>query len=482
MRLSDLIGHNGDADRIEVHGLTADSRQVQPGYLFAALPGTQARGADFIGDALDHGAVAVLADPAAKVDAGRAYLVEDPNPRRRLALLAARYFGPQPDTVVAVTGTNGKSSVVEFVRQIWAQAGEKAGSLGTLGVKATGFESAPSLTTPDPVALHGQLADLKRAGIEHVALEASSHGLAQYRLDGVRLKAAAFTNLSRDHLDYHDSYEDYFLAKLRLLGELLPPDGAAVLNTETAVYEELLDICWGRGLRTLSVGDGGDLRIESRVYTSAGQELRIGFGPEVHDVTLPLIGDFQALNALTAAGLVLMTGGEPANTIGALANLKPVRGRLELIGRHPNGAQIYVDYAHTPDALRVLLTSLQPHTQGKLHVVFGCGGERDEGKRPQMGEIAASLADRVIVTDDNPRGDDPAEIRQQVLVACPGAIEEGDRRKAIEAAVAALAAGDVLVVAGKGHEQGQIVGDDVIPFDDAEVVRDVLSDMEAADG
>ncbi|MFN3232847.1 MAG: UDP-N-acetylmuramoyl-L-alanyl-D-glutamate--2,6-diaminopimelate ligase [Alphaproteobacteria bacterium] len=478
MRLSDLIGHNGTASQIDIRGLTADSRAVEPGYLFAALPGTQVRGADYIGDALDQGAVAVLAGPDVTVDPAQAYLVPDYNPRRRLALMAARFFDAQPDTVVAVTGTNGKSSVVDFVRQIWAQLGHRAGSMGTLGVTADGIDPMPSLTTPDPVEVHRRLADLKQAGIDHLALEASSHGLAQHRLDGVQIKAAAFTNLSRDHLDYHATYEDYFLAKLRLFGDLLPPGGAAVLNAETPLFEELVDICWGRGLRILSVGKGGDLALLSREATPSGQALVIGLGDQVYDVTLPLIGDFQTSNALVAAGLVLMTGGEPNPVMHALSGLSPVRGRLEHVGTHPNGAAVYVDYAHTPDALRTVLTSLRPHTQGRLHLVFGCGGDRDSGKRPQMGAAAVELADRVIVTDDNPRHEDPAEIRRQIMTASPGALEVADRHAAIAKGLAGLQADDLLVIAGKGHEQGQIIGDEVLPFDDAAVVRSALALLE----
>ncbi|MEN3953123.1 UDP-N-acetylmuramoyl-L-alanyl-D-glutamate--2,6-diaminopimelate ligase [Iodidimonas sp. SYSU 1G8] len=474
MRLSDLIGGNGAASGIEIQGLSCDSRTVSSGYLFAALAGTRARGADFVAQAIERGAVAVLAEPDVAVPAAGVYLVPDVNPRRRLAHMAARFFAAQPETVVAVTGTNGKSSVADFVRQIWARAGLKSGSMGTLGVRAAGMAAVPTLTTPDPIEIHARLADMKRAGVEHVAIEASSHGLAQYRLDGVKLKAAAFTNLSRDHLDYHADYDDYFLAKLRLFGEVLQPGAVAVLNTETHVYEELVDICWGRGLGILSVGDGGELRIVSRTRTARGQELDVRFEKQRFDISLPLIGDFQASNALVAAALVIGTGGDVAETLAALEYLEPVPGRLQTAGRTQAGAAIYVDYAHTPDALRTLLETLRPYTESKLHVVFGCGGDRDKGKRPQMGEIAIALADRVIVTDDNPRGEDAARIRADILAAAPGAVEIADRQSAISAAVAALAPGDVLAVAGKGHEQGQIVGDTVLPFDDVEAVRVAL--------
>jgi UDP-N-acetylmuramoyl-L-alanyl-D-glutamate--2,6-diaminopimelate ligase len=474
MRLSDLIGSNGAASGIEIQGLSCDSRTVAGGYLFAALAGTRARGADFVAQAIERGAVAVLAEPDVALPSDSVYLVPDVNPRRRLAHMAARFFGAQPETVVAVTGTNGKSSVADFVRQIWSRAGLKSGSMGTLGVRATGLAAVPTLTTPDPIEIHARLADMKRAGVEHVAIEASSHGLAQYRLDGVKLKAAAFTNLSRDHLDYHADYDDYFLAKLRLFGEVLQPGAVAVLNTETHVYEELVDICWGRGLEILSVGEGGDLSIVSRTRTARGQELDVRYGQQRFDVSLPLIGDFQASNALVAAALVIGTGGDVTETLAALEHLEPVPGRLQTAGRTQAGAAIYVDYAHTPDALRTLLETLRPYTEGRLHVVFGCGGDRDKGKRPQMGEIAITLADQVIVTDDNPRGEDAACIRADILAAAPGAAEIADRQSAINAAVAALAPGDVLAVAGKGHEQGQIVGDTVLPFDDVDAVRVAL--------
>lgn len=475
MRLSDLIDHNGDAARIDIQGLSSDSRTVRDGYLFAALAGTRSKGSDFVAQAIAKGAVAVLADPEVDIAEGDIYVVTDPNPRRRLALMAARFFGGQPETTVAVTGTNGKSSVADFVRQLWTIAGLRSASMGTLGVRASGLATTPTLTTPDPIEIHARLAELKRAGVEHLAMEASSHGLAQHRLDGVRLKAAAFTNLSRDHLDYHATYDDYFLAKLRLFGELLQPGSVAVLNTETHVYDELVDICWGRGLGILAVGDGGELRIISRERTARGQELVVGLDRQRFEISLPLIGDFQASNALVAAGLVIATGGDPAATIRSLERLEPVPGRLQLAGRTSEGAAVYVDYAHTPDALETLLETLRPYTQGRLHLVFGCGGDRDKGKRPMMGKIAQRLADSIIVTDDNPRGEDAARIRREILAACPGAREIADRQAAINEAVGALGPGDVLALAGKGHEQGQIIGATVLPFDDVEAARAALA-------
>ena len=482
MRLSTLIGANGDAAKIDILGLTADSRAVKPGYLFAALPGTKVKGSDFIDDAIGSGAVAVLADGEAVIDPAKAYPITDPNPRRRLAKMAAAFYNAQPDTVVAVTGTNGKSSVADFVRQIWAALGLKAGTMGTLGVVTEDGASEPSLTTPDPVEVHARLAALKEAGIDHLALEASSHGLAQYRLDGVRLSAAAFTNLSRDHPDYHKTYDDYFHAKLRLFGDLLPPGATAVLNTETHVYEELSDICWGRGLRIITVGTGGDLAITARTRRPGGQSLTLSCQGAVRDIELPLIGDFQASNALVAAGLVIATGGEAEAVLSALPTLKPVPGRMEWAGQLANGASVYIDYAHTPDALRTLLETLRPYTEGKLHVVFGAGGDRDEGKRPLMGEVAAKLADYVTVADDNPRSEDPASIRRAIIDACPGAIDIGDRGEAIEAGIAALGPGDVLAVAGKGHETGQVIGDQILPFSDAEAITQAIAVREGGDG
>ncbi len=475
MRLSELIDRNGDAARIDIRGLSSDSRTVQGGYLFAALAGTRSKGSDFVSQAIAKGAVAVLADPEAEISEPDIYVVTDPNPRRRLALMAARFFGGQPETTVAVTGTNGKSSVADFVRQIWETLGHRSASMGTLGVRASGLATTPTLTTPDPIEIHARLAELKRAGVEHLAMEASSHGLVQHRLDGVRLKAAAFTNLTRDHLDYHATYDDYFLAKLRLFGELLQPGSVAVLNTETHVYDELVDICWGRGLGILSVGEGGELHVISRERNARGQELVVGFDGRRFEIFLPLIGDFQASNALVAAGLVIATGGDPAQIIRSLEKLEPVPGRLDLAGRTAHGAVVYVDYAHTPDALETLLETLRPYTQGRLHVVFGCGGDRDKGKRPMMGEVARRLADSVIITDDNPRNEDAAQIRREILAACPGACEIADRQTAIAEAVRALGAGDMLAIAGKGHEQGQIVGATVLPFDDMEAARAALA-------
>ncbi len=481
MRLSELIASGPAPAPLphdpEIIGLSADSRAVKPGFLFAALSGTRHRGSDFIADAVRHGAVAVLAEPEAApaAEAFHVALVADANPRRRLALMAAQFFGHQPKTVAAVTGTNGKTSVAAFTRQIWTQLGRRAASIGTLGVIADGVSTDLHHTTPDPVSLHRALAALADAGIDHLALEASSHGLDQCRLDGVVIAAAAFTNLTRDHFDYHASVEAYFKAKARLFDTLLPAGGAAVINADAPEAEALEAIARKRGHRLLRHGaHGPEIKLIERRDTDGGQALVLEVLGLQRDIVLPLPGAFQASNALAALGLVLGAG-EPADAaLATLETLKSVRGRLELVGRHPLGAPVYVDYAHTPDGLRTVLHALRPYASRRLIVVFGCGGDRDKGKRPLMGQIAATLADHAIVTDDNPRTEDAAAIRRAILAAYPGACEIGDRRRAIEAAIAALEAGDVLVIAGKGHEEGQIVGSTVVPFDDAGVAREVL--------
>lgn len=465
--------------QLDIAGVTADSRQVVPGDLFAALPGTRADGRAFIADAVARGAVAVLAPPGTAWPPGvppRPFIL-DPEPRRSLAQIAAVLAGPQPETVVAVTGTNGKTSTVEFIRQIWAWAGFRAASLGTLGVIAPGFPAGGGLTTPDPVSLAETLAGLRRKGIGHAAMEASSHGLDQFRLDGVRLTAAAFTNLTRDHLDYHGSMEAYRIAKLRLFEALLPAGAPAVAHADmdAATLTALRDIAGRRRLDLRTVGEHGDaIRLLSVMPRPDGQDLRLRVDGRQITVRLNLPGRFQADNALVAAALAGALGLPSA--LDAMPALTGVRGRLEQVGVLPNGAAAYVDYAHTPDALQRLLTALRPHTKGQLHVVFGAGGDRDRGKRPLMGQAAARLADRVIVTDDNPRTEDPAAIRTAILAACPAARDIADRARAIETALNELRSGDVLVVAGKGHEQGQIVGTTVHPFDDASVIRSLLGE------
>lgn len=475
VRLSALLG--AQAEDIEITGLTADSRAVEPGYLFAALPGTRADGRDFIPQALDRGAAALLVPAGTEVEDRRAVVLEAAVPRRRFAQMAARFYGAQPATLAGVTGTNGKTSVASFTRQIWTALGHEAASVGTLGVESAKLTYPGGLTSPDPVALHRMLAELADAGVTHAALEASSHGLAQHRLDGLVVTAAAFTNLSRDHLDYHETVEAYFFAKARLFGELLPPGATAVINVDTAEGREMENLAWGRGLKILRVGRAADadLRLAAAEPEGDGQRLEVRHQDRRHDIGFPLAGPFQAENALLACGLAIACGDTPAEAIGALTELQPVPGRLEKVGESAAGGSVFIDYAHTPDGLRTVLTALRPHARGRLAVVFGCGGDRDRGKRPEMGRIAAELADRAIVTDDNPRSEAPGDIRADILKACPGAREIGDRREAIVQAVGMLGAGDVLVIAGKGHESGQIVGDRILDFSDVAVAREVIA-------
>lgn len=479
MTLGELAGADADlsteAAALPITGLTADSRQVKPGYLFAALPGVNADGARFIPDALSRGAVAVLVqDP---VDAGpHAAVIVDADPRRRLAKMAARFFPGQPEDVVAVTGTNGKTSVAAFVRQLWAASGIEAASLGTIGVVSPAGTQVLQHTTPDPVELHAILADLADAGVTHLALEASSHGLQQRRLDGVTLKAGGFTNITRDHLDYHASFEDYFAQKRRLFTELLPRGAVAVVDMDSDAGRRVADAARAAGLEVIGVGrEGRDLRLVSVKVDGFAQVLDIDHEGKRHTVRLPLVGDFQAGNALVAAGLAMATGVPAGEALAHFADLQGATGRLDLAGTAPSGAPVFVDYAHTPDALAKALDALRPYASRRLLVVFGCGGDRDRGKRPQMGQVAAAKADRVIVTDDNPRHEDPVSIREAILAAAPGATDIGDRGHAIAHAIAMLDKGDVLLVAGKGHETGQRIGDTTIPFSDHEAVAAALT-------
>jgi len=477
LRPSDALAGDalaGDA-RAELAGLTADSRAVAPGFLFAALPGARADGRGFIAEAVRRGAAAVLAPEGTEWPPGvpPRPLLTAADPRRAFARMAAAHYGLQPATVVAITGTNGKTSTAEFLRQIWAfGGGAAAASLGTLGLTRDGVSSGPGLTTPDPVALHAMLARLAREGVGRLAMEASSHGLDQRRLDGVRLAAAGFSNLTRDHLDYHGDMAAYRAAKLRLFDTLLPDAAPVVANAdmEAATLAALTAIATRRRLRLLTVGEAGrDIRLVSARPMPEGLALDLlAFGAR-QQVVLPLVGRFQADNALLAAGLASVTGVRAP--LAALAHLSGVRGRMELAARLANGAAIYVDYAHTPDALARLLTALRPHATGRLLAVFGAGGDRDPGKRPLMGAVVAEHADLAFITDDNPRGEDPALIRAAIRAACPAGIEIGDRAQAIAAAMAALRPGDVLAVAGKGHEPGQTIAGVTYPFDDVAVVR-----------
>jgi len=478
--LSDLLGDAVALDHsdLDIRGLTADSRAVRPGYLFAAFAGGRDDGRCYIADAVARGAVAVLADEDRRRDTGvgGAYLVTDPNPRRRLALIAARFHPAQPRVIAAVTGTNGKTSVAAFCRQIWTRLGHPAAALGTLGV--TGADGVAEIihTTPDPITLHRVLDQLARSGIDHLALEASSHGLDQCRLDAVRVAAAAFTNLSQDHLDYHPDAAAYLAAKLRLFDTVMAPGGTAVLNGDAPQSGHLARLCRARGHRLVTVGAGAaDFRLVAAEPAGEGQVLTIEVFGRRRRLVLPLVARFQAENALMAAALVIACGGETEAVLGALESLVGVPGRMQAIAGHPRGAAVYVDYSHTPDSLEHALAALRPHVAGRLVAVFGCGGDRDRAKRPMMGRIAARLADRAIVTDDNPRGEDPAAIRAAVRAADPRIEEIGDRAEAIRRAVAALDRGDVLLIAGKGHERGQTIGDAVVPFDDAAVARAVIA-------
>lgn len=470
--LNAQTGLRDGCEHISVCGLSADSREIRPGYLFAALSGTQVNGAAFIGKAVGNGARAVLVqrDEHVEVPEGVQVLRVD-DPRRALALIAAQFYNAQPDCVAAVTGTNGKSSVVAFVRQIWDAMGLAAASLGTVGVSWPGGFEKLAHTTPDPVGLQRTLKDLHGHGVSHLALEASSHGLEQHRLDGIKICVAAYTNFSRDHLDYHKTFEAYFDAKMRLLEELLCPRCVAVVNADDARAPDVIRRVKESGRRVYSVGrKGRDLKLLTREPLGLGQVLKIRGSDQDYKVFLPLVGDFQASNALVAAGMVVAAGGSEAVAVRCFENLKGARGRLELVARSATDAAIFVDFAHTPDALDVALSALRSFVENRLVVVFGCGGDRDKTKRPLMGEVAQRLADVVIVSDDNPRTEEAGQIRREVLKGCPGALEIGDRGKAISDAVAMLDKGDVLLVAGKGHEEGQIIGTKTIAFSDHEAV------------
>ena len=450
-------------------GLTSDSRKVAPGFLFAALAGTKTDGARFVKEAVAKGAIAVLGAPEieAEVNATGAVFIPAANPRAALAQFAAAFYGAQPETVAAVTGTKGKSSIVAILREIWTANGRKAASLGTVGVVGPNGVMPLAHTTPDPVEIHALLAQLAKDGVDHLAVEASSHGLDQNRLDGVRIKAVGFTNITRDHMDYHPTFEHYLAAKLRLFTEVVQDGGVAVVNADAEHSGKFIAAALARKLTLMTVGETGEtIRLLSRTSLGDYQQLTLVHAGQTHDVVLPLAGAFQASNALVAAGLAIGLGEDAAATFAALGKLKGAPGRMERVAFAANGASVYVDYAHTPDSLEKVLEALRAHTPSRLHVVFGCGGDRDKGKRPLMGAIAARLADNVIVTDDNPRSEDAAAIRREILAAAPGAHEIADRRVAIQTAVAGLEAGDVLVLAGKGHETGQVVQGQVLAFSD----------------
>jgi UDP-N-acetylmuramoyl-L-alanyl-D-glutamate--2,6-diaminopimelate ligase len=484
MKLRDILPSDAAIEApiadLDVGGVSADSRAIKPGDVFVAIEGGKTDGLNFIGPAIAAGAVAVVAErrPDAPMPAGVVF-VRAGNPRRVLALIAAKLYPRQPPTIAAVTGTSGKTSVAAFTRQVWAALGYRAASVGTIGIVSPRGETYGSLTTPDPVALHRSLDALAGEGVTHLTIEASSHGLDQYRLDGLRIAAAAFTNITRDHLDYHPNFEAYFAAKLRLFKALVAPGGSAVVDVDHARADAVVAAAKARGLSIIGVGRAGTgIRLVESAIDGFAQTLRIEHARKSFQVRLPLVGEFQVENALIAAGLAIATGGDPHAVVQALEHLTGAKGRLELVGSS-RGAPIFIDYAHKPDALAKALEALRPAVSGRLVLVFGAGGDRDRGKRPLMGAVAAADADRVIVTDDNPRSEDAATIRAAIMAAARGAVEIGDRSEAIRNAIAELRSGDILLIAGKGHETGQIIGDRVVPFSDHEAVAAALKELAA---
>ena len=486
MRLRDLFRNDAaiepQAEAVEVSGLAVDSRAVKPGDLFFALAGSKTDGSRFIDAAIASGAVAVAGEQAPPGER-RVPFVVTPNPRRALALAAARFYPKQPATIAAVTGTSGKTSVAAFTRQIWQRLGHASASIGTIGLVSPKRTVYGSLTTPDPIALHRQLDEIAEDGVTHLAFEASSHGLDQYRLDGVRIAAGGFTNLTRDHMDYHPDVAHYLAAKLRLFRDLVVAGGAAVISADHDCSGEVIAAARKRGLRIIAVGrnadgEGEGIRLVAAAVEGFAQKLELEHCGRHHLIKLPLVGEFQIENALVAAGLAIGTGSEPGAVFASFEHLEGAKGRLERVGEH-NGAPIFVDYAHKPDALAKALQALRPYAERKLIVVFGCGGDRDAGKRPLMGAIASENADSVIVTDDNPRSESPQKIRAAILDAAKGARDIGDRAEAIKAGIAALQPGDALLIAGKGHETGQIVGDETLPFSDHDAVAAALAERVA---
>jgi UDP-N-acetylmuramoyl-L-alanyl-D-glutamate--2,6-diaminopimelate ligase len=482
MKLCEILPSDAEFDAhhadLDIGAVTADSRTVKRGSLFVAIPGTKADGLGFVAPAVAAGAAAIVAEqkPQAPLPENVAF-VRVGSARRALALIAAKFYPRQPDTIAAVTGTSGKTSVAAFTRQIWTTLGHRAASIGTVGSVSPRGETYGSLTTPDPVALHRSIDALAGEGVTHLAIEASSHGLDQSRLDGLRITAGGFTNITRDHLDYHPSFEAYLDAKLRLFNVLLKPGAAAVIYADHDRADAVVNAAKARGLVIMTVGHKGtEIRLVESAIDGFAQTMRIEHGRKAYQLHLPLVGEFQIENALVAAGLAIATGTDPALTFGALEHLTGAKGRIERVGTN-RGAPIFIDYAHKPDALAKALDALRPYVTGRLVVVFGAGGDRDRGKRPLMGAIAAEKADRVIITDDNPRSEDPAAIRASIIAAANGAVEIGDRREAIHRAIADLQSGDVLLVAGKGHETGQIIGDRVIEFSDHEAVATALKEF-----
>jgi UDP-N-acetylmuramoyl-L-alanyl-D-glutamate--2,6-diaminopimelate ligase len=484
MKLREILPPDAELDRrhadLEIGAVTADSRAVKPGDIFVAIAGAKADGLRFIDAAISAGAAAIVAErpPEGALPQNIAF-VQVANARRVLALIAAKIYPRQPGTIAAVTGTSGKTSVAAFTRQIWTTLGRRAASIGTVGVVSPSGETYGSLTTPDPVALHRSIDALAGEGVTHLAIEASSHGLDQFRLDGLHITAGGFTNITRDHLDYHPSFEAYLEAKLRLFSDLLAPGAAAIIDVDHEQANKVTATAVSRGLRVISVGrKGSGIRLVHSAIDEFSQRLQLEHEGKIFQVHLPLVGEFQIENALVAAGLAIATGGDAGAVFAALEHLSGAKGRLERVGMS-RGAQIFVDYAHKPDALAKALEALRPYVSGRLVVVFGAGGDRDRGKRPLMGAVAAAKADHVIVTDDNPRSENAGAIRSAIMGEAPGAAEIGDRREAIRQAITDLRSGDVLLIAGKGHETGQIIGDRVVPFSDHEAVATALKELAA---
>lgn len=472
MRLGNVLSDlEGPAAEYNVTGFAIDHRKVAPGSIFGAFQGERFNGEDYISDAITSGAVAVVARPNVKVVG--AYHIAAENPRHEFARIAASFFRPVPAHIAAITGTNGKTSTVELARQLWRMAGYNAASIGTLGITTSGEQTKTGLTTPDIVTFLSNISGLAREGVTHVAFEASSHGLDQYRSEGILVEVGAFTNLSRDHLDYHGDMDTYFEAKMRLFDEVVDDNGTAVIWADDAYSDKAIARAKKRALRIITVGQNGEgITLLSRQPSQLGQDIELRVQGEVMKLKLPLIGAYQASNALMAAGVVIATGGIAEDVVGHMARLQPVRGRLERACISRSGAPVYVDYAHTPDALHAAITAMRPHSKGRIILVFGAGGDRDKGKRPEMGMIAVAEADVVIVTDDNPRSEDPSVIRSEILKGAAGAVEIGDRRSAILHAIIIAQSDDIVLIAGKGHEQGQIIGERILPFDDVEVARE----------
>lgn len=472
MRLGQLLTDlDGAAAEQTVTGFAIDHRKIAPGTIFGAFQGAAFNGEDFIEEAIAAGAIAIVARPEAKVSG--AVHIADTIPRRLFAQLAAKYFWPFPQHIAAVTGTNGKTSTAELTRQLWRMAGHHAASIGTLGITTSSDQAKTGLTTPDIVTFLSNMAGLSREGVTHTIFEASSHGLSQYRSEGVPVSVAAFTNLSRDHLDYHGTMEDYFEAKMRLFDEVVDENGTAVIWADDIWSDKVVERVKKREIRLITVGEKGKgIQLLSRQPTQLGQALELRIQGDVAKVKLPLIGAYQAANVLVAAGVVMASGGDVEDVLAHMARLQPVRGRLERAVITKSGAPVYVDYAHTPDGLKAAIAALRPHTKGKLITVFGAGGDRDKGKRPEMGAIAVADSDIAIVTDDNPRSEDPGLIRADIMAGAPGAHDIGDRRYAIAFAIEHAEPDDIVLIAGKGHEQGQIIMGRVLPFDDVEVARE----------